>query len=221
MNKVAAIIVAAGAGRRFGLAKQFAFLRGKTVLDWSLERFEEHEAIDSIILVLGRERPGNEYLARYSKITAIARGGEKRQDSVFAGLGCVDTRETEIILVHDGVRPLVAMDLIGRIVDAAKEKGAAIPAVPLEDTIKHVEGENVLRTEGRSQLFRAQTPQGFSLSLLSEAFTRAREDHFDGTDEAVLVERLGKKVFVVPGDRINIKITTPEDLKMAEAFIES
>lgn len=220
MNKVSAIIVAAGEGKRFGAAKQFALLKGKTILDWSLEKFEEHEAIDSIILVLGQDRSGDEYLAKYTKIAAIARGGEKRQDSVYSGLSCVDTQETEIILVHDGARPLVGKDLIGRIVDASRKKGAVIPVVPLEDTIKRVEGQKVLRTEERRQLFRVQTPQGFSFSLLKEAFVHAMEDHFDGTDEAVLVERLGKDVFVIPGDQRNMKITTTEDLKIAEAFIE-
>lgn len=220
MNKVSAIIVAAGEGKRFGAAKQFALLKGKTILDWSLERFEEHEAIDSIILVLGRDRSGDEYLARYTKVAAIARGGEKRQDSVYSGLSCVDTQETEIILVHDGARPLVGKDLIGRIVDASRKKGAVIPVVPLEDTIKRVEGQKVLRTEERRQLFRVQTPQGFSFSLLKEAFVHAMEDHFDGMDDAVLVERLGKDVFVVPGDQRNMKITTTEDLKIAEVFIE-
>lgn len=221
MSKVTAIIVAAGEGKRFGSAKQFALLKGKAILDWSLEKFDEHEAIDSIILVLGRDKPGDEYLARYAKIAAIARGREKRQDSVYAGLSFVDTQRTEIILVHDGVRPLVGKDLIGRVVDAARKNGAVIPVVPLEDTVKRVEGKKVLRTEERRQLFRTQTPQGFSCSLLREAFARAREDHFDGTDEAVLVERLGKDVFVVPGERRNIKITTLEDMKTAEAFIES
>jgi 2-C-methyl-D-erythritol 4-phosphate cytidylyltransferase len=221
MNKVTAIIVAAGEGRRFGGAKQFALLRGKTVLDWCLEKFQGHEAIDSIILVLGRGRSGGEYVARYSKIANIAKGGEKRQDSVYSGLLLLDADEDGVILIHDAARPLVGEDLIGRVVDAAKKKGAVIPAVPLEDTVKRVEEEKVLRTEERRHLFRIQTPQGFFSSLLREAFVRAREDRYEGTDEAVLVERLGRDVFVVPGDPKNIKITTREDLKMAEAFIEA
>jgi 2-C-methyl-D-erythritol 4-phosphate cytidylyltransferase len=132
----------------------------------------------------------------------------------------VDTHDTEIVLVHDGARPLVGLDLIGRIVDATREKRAAIPVVPLEDTIKRVEGQKVLQTEERGRLFRVQTPQGFSLPLIREAFARATEDRFGGTDDAVLVERLGRDVFVVPGDQRNMKITTPEDLKIAEAYIE-
>lgn len=220
MNKVSAIIVAAGEGTRFGTAKQFSLLKGKTVLDWSLSRFEEHEAIDSIILVLGKDHSGEEYLNRYTKIAAIARGGEKRQDSVCSGLRHVDEHETEFVLVHDGARPLVGKDLIDRIISMTREKGAVVPVIPLEDTIKIVDGQKVVRTEDRRQLYRGQTPQGFSCSLLKEAFAHAIRDKFDGTDEAVLVERMGKDVFVIPGDRRNIKITEAEDLKIAEALIE-
>jgi 2-C-methyl-D-erythritol 4-phosphate cytidylyltransferase len=220
MSKVSAIIVAAGEGKRFGAAKQFALLKGKTILDWSLARFDEHEAVDSIILVLGRDRSGDEYLAKYTKIAAIASGGKKRQDSVFAGLSCVNSQETEIVLVHDSARPLVGKDLINRVIEGAREKGAVIPVVPLEDTIKRVEGQKVLKTEEREQLFRTQTPQGFSCSLLKEAFAHALEDQYYGTDEGILVEMFGKDVFVVPGDQRNMKITTAEDLKIAEALIE-
>ncbi len=220
MNKVSAIIVAAGEGKRFGAAKQFALLKGKTLLDWSLEKFEDHQAIDRIILVLGSGHSGEEYLSRYRKIVAIAEGGEKRQDSVYSGLSCVDMHEDEIILVHDGARPLVGKDLIERIIDATRIRGAVVPAVPVEDTIKRVEGQIVIRTEDRKYFFRVQTPQGFACSLLKEAFIRAFRDDFEGTDEAALVERLGKDVFVIPGDRRNWKITTKQDLQIAEALIE-
>ena len=220
MNRVSAIIVAAGEGRRFGAAKQFAFLKGRTVLDWCLTRFDKHEGVDKIILVLGSDSTGQEYLDRYRKIVSIARGGEKRQDSVYSGLSSVDARETEVVLVHDGARPLVGMGLISRVIKTAREMGAAIPVIPVDDTVKWVEGDRVIRTEERGQLFRSQTPQGFSCSLLKEAFVHARRNNFDGTDEAALVERMGKDVFVVPGDLKNIKITTKEDLKIAEALIE-
>jgi 2-C-methyl-D-erythritol 4-phosphate cytidylyltransferase len=220
MNRITAIIVAAGEGRRYGAAKQYALLKGKTVLDRCLEKFQEHENVDNIVLVLRSGRPGEEYLDRYRKIASIARGGEKRQDSVYSGLSCVDARQTEIILVHDGTRPLVGKDLIDRLIKATREKGAVVPVIPVEDTIKCVEAQKVLRTEDRRQIFRSQTPQGFSCSLLKEAFVHAIRDKFEGTDEAVLVERMGKDVFVIPGDRRNIKITTKEDLKIAEAFIE-
>jgi 2-C-methyl-D-erythritol 4-phosphate cytidylyltransferase len=172
MKKVSAIIVAAGEGTRFGATKQFALLNGKTVLDWCLEKFEDHQAIDSIILVLGCDHSGEEYLSRYRKIATIARGGEKRQDSVYSGLSCVDSHEEEIVLVHDGVRPLVGKDLIERIIDATRVRRAVVPVVPVEDTIKRVEGQKVLHTEDRKNFFRVQTPQGFACSLLKEAFVR-------------------------------------------------
>jgi len=220
MDGVTAIIIAAGEGRRFGLAKQFALLKGKTVLDWCLERFERHDAVDDIILVLGEEHPSQDYPRRYKKVASVARGGDRRQDSVYSGLCCVDDLKTPIVLVHDGVRPLVGEDLIGRVIERASEKGAVVPVIPLEDTIKRVEGDRVIRTEDRRLLFRSQTPQGFSCSLLKKAFIRAREEGFYGTDEASLVERMGREVFVIQGDPKNIKITTQDDLSVAEALIE-
>jgi 2-C-methyl-D-erythritol 4-phosphate cytidylyltransferase len=220
MDGVTAIIIAAGEGRRFGLAKQFALLKEKTVLDWCLERFEKHDAVDDIILVLGQVSENQEYCQRYKKVASVVRGGERRQDSVYSGLCCVDDLKTPIVLVHDGVRPLVGEDLIGRVVEATGKKGAVIPVLPVEDTIKRVEGERVIQTEDRRLLFRSQTPQGFSCSLLKEAFFRAREEGFYGTDEASLVERMGHEVFVIQGDPKNIKITTQDDLRVAEALIE-
>lgn len=220
MNSVTAVIVAAGEGRRFGAAKQFALLKGKTVLDRCLEKFEGLGAVDRIILVLGSGRSGEEYQKRYGKIAAIAKGGKKRQDSVYAGMSCMKAQETGIVLVHDGVRPLVGQDLIERIINAAREKGAVVPVIPVEDTIKNVEAHKVIRTEDRKTLFRTQTPQGFSYPLLLEAFDQARRVNFLGTDEAALVERMGRDVFVIPGDRRNIKITTKYDMKIAEALVE-
>lgn len=220
MSGVTAIILAAGEGERFGSAKQFALLKGKAVLDWSLQKFENNESVDDIILVLSRFHPGDEYLRKYRKISAIARGGEKRQDSVYAGLLSVDESRTEVILVHDGARPLVDIRLIERIIEETREKRAVVPVIPVEDTIKRVDGRRILRTEERSQLFRSQTPQGFSYSLLKKAFQKALDENFVGTDEASLVERMGKSVFTVAGDPRNMKITTPEDLKIAEALIE-
>lgn len=220
MDRVTAIIVAAGEGKRFGLAKQFAPLKGKTVLDWCLERFERHDAVGDIILVLGEVGEIQEYRRRYKKVASVVCGGERRQDSVYSGLSCVDEKETELVLVHDGARPLVGQDLIGRVIKAAGEKGAVVPVIPVDDTIKRVDGERIIQTEDRTLLFRSQTPQGFSCFLLKEAFIRAREEGFYGTDEASLVERMGKEVFIVQGDPKNIKITTQDDLRVAEALIE-
>ncbi len=220
MERVSAIIVAAGRGERFGSPKQFSLLKGKTVLDWSLEKFESHEAVDEIILVLNEEQERKKILGQYKKILAVVQGGEERQDSVLNGFKMIDPEKTGIVLVHDGVRPLVSPALIGRVIEAAFEKGAAIPALPLEDTVKEVTGEEVLRTLERQELCRAQTPQGFSYSVLKKALDKAQEEGYYGTDEASLVERIGGKVYVVPGDPVNIKITVSDDLRVAEAFLD-
>ncbi len=220
MSEVTVIIVAAGEGRRFGFSKQFALLGGKSVLDRCLEMFEAHKKVEAIVLVLKDVGLKKEYLKRYRKIVAVAKGGKRRQDSVFSGFRQIDPEKAEIVLVHDGVRSLVSEDLIDRVIEATREAGAAVPAIPVEDTIKLVEGGEVSRTLDREKLFRVQTPQGFSYPILKAALDKAREENFYGTDEASLAERIGKKVFVVQGDPKNIKITTPEDLRIAEVFIE-
>jgi 2-C-methyl-D-erythritol 4-phosphate cytidylyltransferase len=220
MERITAIIVAAGEGKRFGLAKQFVPIKGRAVLDWCLERFEKHPEIDDIVLVIRETHLGQEYTKKYQKITSVIQGGEKRQDSVYAGLECVDEKKTRIVLIHDGVRPLVGEDLIRRIIETAGKKEAVVPVIPLDDTVKRVEGERIIHTEDRTHLFRSQTPQGFSCALLKEAFISAREEGFYGTDEASLVERMGRAVFVIQGDPKNIKITTQEDLRVAEVLIE-
>jgi 2-C-methyl-D-erythritol 4-phosphate cytidylyltransferase len=220
MRRVSAIIVAAGKGKRFGSSKQFALLKGKSVLDWCLEKFEANKSVAEIILVLRDENLRGKYLGRYHKIAAVARGGERRQDSVLSGLRRIDPEKADIVLVHDGVRPLVEQDLINRVIAAAQEKGAAVPAIPIEETIKLIEKQEVRQTLDREKLFRIQTPQGFTYGILKHALDKAREDNFYGTDEASLVERTGKRVAIVAGEPKNIKITTREDLKIAEALLE-
>jgi 2-C-methyl-D-erythritol 4-phosphate cytidylyltransferase len=220
MRRVSVIIVAAGRGKRFGSSKQFALLKGKSVLDWCLEKFEANKNVAEIILVLRDENLRGKYLRRYHKIVDVARGGERRQDSVLSGLRRIDPEKADIILVHDGVRPLVEQDLIDRVIAAVQEKGAVVPAIPLEETIKLIEKQEVKKTLDREKLFRIQTPQGFIYRILKHALDKAKDDKFYGTDEASLVERTGKRVSVVAGDPKNIKITSREDLKIAEALIE-
>jgi 2-C-methyl-D-erythritol 4-phosphate cytidylyltransferase len=219
MKKVSAIIVAAGEGKRFGSAKQFALLKGKPVLDRTLETFEEHMKVTEVILVVREDWLREKYLNRYKKLVAVVRGGERRQDSVMAGFNQLKPDQSGIVLVHDGVRPLVGKDLISRVIEAAEQKGAAIPALSLEDTIKRVEEGRVVKTLDRLTLFKAQTPQGFFYTTLERALRKAKEDSFYGTDEASLVERIGEKVYIVEGDTQNIKITGPEDIHMAEALL--
>jgi 2-C-methyl-D-erythritol 4-phosphate cytidylyltransferase len=219
MKKVSAIIVAAGEGKRFGSAKQFALLKGKPVLDRTLETFEEHMKVTEVILVVREDWLREKYLNRYKKLVAVVRGGERRQDSVMVGFNQLKPDQSGIVLVHDGVRPLVGKDLISRVIEAAEQKGAAIPALSLEETIKRVEEGRVVRTLDRLTLFKVQTPQGFFYTTLERALRKAKEDSFYGTDEASLVERIGEKVYIVEGDTQNIKITGPEDIHIAEALL--
>jgi 2-C-methyl-D-erythritol 4-phosphate cytidylyltransferase len=220
MKRVTAIIVAAGQGRRFGSPKQFALLRGRSVLDWSLAVFGQHPRITDIILVLPDEALGKKFTRAHPKLRAVVRGGAERQDSVFRGFSELDPRRAEIVLIHDGARPLVSSALIRRVIREAEKHGACVPGVPLEDTVKRVDGGLVVRTLDRAKLSRIQTPQGFSYGLLKRAFARAWAEKFYGTDDASLVERLGEKVVVTEGDPKNIKVTTLLDLKLAEVHLE-
>jgi 2-C-methyl-D-erythritol 4-phosphate cytidylyltransferase len=217
----AAIIVAAGSGKRFGGPKQFAYLRGKPVLEWTLERFQAHEEVGSIVLVLPDERDRKHYQLRYPKILDVVRGGEERQDSVWQGFRLLDPAATDLVLVHDGARPLVAADLVSRIIAEARAGGAAVPVLALEDTIKEVRNGLLIRTMERSDIFRAQTPQGFLYPILKKALEAARRDRFLGTDEAMLLEWAGLPVRAVPGDLRNIKITAPLDIVIAEALLDA
>lgn len=216
----AALIVAAGAGRRFGGPKQFAYLKGQPVLEWTLARFDGHPGIRSIVLVLPDENDRKHYELRYSKIAAVVRGGERRQDSVWQGFRFLDPSATRLVLVHDGARPLAGADLIDRVLAAAADTGAAVPVVPVEDTLKETVDGRLTGTADRARLVRAQTPQGFRYDVLLRALEAARADRFYGTDEAQLVERLGGPVAAVEGDPRNLKITTPLDLVIAEALLD-
>lgn len=220
MNKVSAIVVAAGEGQRFGAPKQFAPLKGKPVLEWCLECFDSHVQVADIVLVLMSDIEKEEYMRRFPKIATVVTGGKHRQDSVAAGFREVNPQKTGFVLIHDGVRPLVDHALLSRVIRATREGGAAVPVIPIEDTVKVVEGDKVLRTLNREDLRRVQTPQGFSYTLLKTALDRAREDDYLGTDEAALVERIGAKIAAVAGDPRNIKITTPDDVRIAEAYLE-
>jgi 2-C-methyl-D-erythritol 4-phosphate cytidylyltransferase len=221
MSGASAIIVAAGAGKRFGEMKQFAYLRAKPVLEWTLERFQAHPEVGAIVLVLPDEQDLKHYRMRYDKIVDLVRGGEKRQDSVWQGFRLLAAAAPEVVLVHDGARPLVPADLISRVIAAARAGGAAVPVLAVEDTIKKVHEGEIAGTIDRSLLFRAQTPQGFRYDVLKKALDAARKDRFTGTDEACLVERIGLPVTAVAGDARNIKITTPIDIPIAEALLDA
>jgi 2-C-methyl-D-erythritol 4-phosphate cytidylyltransferase len=222
MIRAAAIVVAAGAGKRFGEPKQFAYLRGKPVLEWTLETFEGHPEVDAIVLVLPDDQGLKHYRLRYPKVLDFVPGGEKRQDSVWQGFRLLAAKDPpEVVLVHDGARPLVRADLISRVIAVAGVDGAAVPVLPVEDTVKEARGGRIVRTVERTFLVRAQTPQGFRFEVLKKALEAARRDRFYGTDEAALAERLGLAVTTVEGDPRNIKITTPVDMNIAEALLDA
>ncbi|MSR83720.1 MAG: 2-C-methyl-D-erythritol 2,4-cyclodiphosphate synthase [Candidatus Latescibacteria bacterium] len=211
-----AIIPAAGQGRRMGgeIPKQYLSLEGHPLLWHTLAALERSPLVQALILVVRPEdRPLAEQVARdFAKVRSLVAGGGERGDSVRAGLGAT-TAGDGIILVHDAVRPFVSPSLIERVVAAAREWGAAVPALPVRETIKVVDDGRVVETPLRARLWGAQTPQGFWRSLLLEACKKYRGQ--PATDEAMLVEQLGHPVRVVEGEAANIKITTPEDLAWA------
>ena len=219
MSKVSVLIVAAGEGRRFGAAKQFALLKGETLIDRCLGTFERNGAVDEIILVLSDLGQRGSIKGNYRKIASVVKGGVRRQDSVRNGFHELRARDDDVVLVHDGARPLVDGDLINRVILEASRSGAAVPVLALEDTVKEVRDGSVALTLDRSKLFRVQTPQGFHYGVLLKALEAAARDGFYGTDESILVERTGVRVNVVDGDPRNIKITTPMDLRIAEALL--
>jgi 2-C-methyl-D-erythritol 4-phosphate cytidylyltransferase len=227
MSQVYVVLAAAGKGRRLEAVKpkQYLPLRGKPILAYSLLAFERHPGIDGLILVVGA---GWEQNARrlaekmnLGKLTAIVTGGARRQESVYRGLLAVP-KEAKIVLIHDAARPLVKQDLISRLIAAGERTGAAVPHVPLNDTVKLM-GQNCLieRTLERNRLLAAQTPQAFNSTLILEAHEKARADNFIGTDDAVLVERLGLPVEAVSGQVSNFKITTEMDYRLAQLLMES
>jgi len=222
--KTLAIIPSAGLGRRMGgLKKNYLTLLGRPVLAHTLAAFEASGAIDSIVLVVAPEdvdRCAEEVVGPYcfKKVIDIVAGGAERQDSVANGIECA--AGFDIIAVHDGARPLVTPGIIEAVVAAAVRSGAAITAVPVKDTIKEASGSLVARTIDRASLVSVHTPQAFRTALLVEAMAKARREGFTGTDESSLVERLGEPVTVVAGSYENIKITTTEDLAMAEFILK-
>lgn len=227
VGKVSAIIVAAGKGSRMGAAvnKQFLMLSNKPVLAYTLEAFERAEIISEIIVVVHRDdhKLFKECILPYGfqKITAVADGGSDRQASVYNGLLRVGP-ESDIIAVHDGARPLVTPAIISASVAAASRYGSACVGVPVKDTIKRVNPDQmVLDTPDRSMLWAIQTPQTFQREILMKAHEKAIAERYRGTDDAVLVERLGVPVRMVMGSYTNLKITTAEDLAVAEAFLKA
>jgi len=217
------VIPAAGKGKRMkaGMNKQLMELQNEPLIVRTLKVFENDEWCRGITVVINEaERTQFEQLfSRFhiKKITAIVGGGKERQHSVYNGLRAI--KNSDIVLIHDGARPFVTIELIHQLVNEAKEHGAAIPAVRVKDTVKKVRDQFVEETVERSSLWAVQTPQAFHVSLVLRAHEQAQKDGYIGTDDASLVERIGGKVKIVEGDYRNIKLTTPDDLLFAEAIL--
>jgi 2-C-methyl-D-erythritol 4-phosphate cytidylyltransferase len=219
----AALVTAGGQGKRMGqeIPKQYLDLQGIPILARTLIVFETHPMIDTIILTVPRGDEAycrDQLISRFgiTKISNIVPGGDTRQQSVYNGLETVT--ETEIVAIHDGVRPFVTAETVSRTIIVAKATGASVACAPVRDTVKKKQGDH-LETISRSNLWLAHTPQSFRTSLILDAHRRAVEDHFVGTDDASLVERLGLPVAIVEDTYTNLKITTPDDLNLAEMLL--
>lgn len=232
-KKIAAVCLAAGQGKRMEskVQKQYLLIQDKPVLYYSLKAFQD-SSVEEIVLVVGageEEYCQKEIVDKYgfTKVRAIVAGGKERYHSVFHGLQAV--READYVLIHDGARPFLTQEIINRCVEGAKEYRACVAGMPVKDTIKLADSEgNIESTPERSRVWMIQTPQSFEYSLIKDAYTTLIEQENKGiktsipvTDDAMVVEYfLNQKVHLVYGSYENIKITTPEDMRIAEAFLK-
>ncbi|HET9177807.1 MAG TPA: 2-C-methyl-D-erythritol 4-phosphate cytidylyltransferase [Terriglobia bacterium] len=222
--RVLAIIPAAGAGVRMGseTPKQFLSIDGVPIVVHTLRKFNDAESIDEIYLGLRPEDMERAHVElqreQFQKPVRLVAGGSTRQQTVSLALQKASP-DTDIVVVHDAVRPFVSPEMIHLSVEAARKSGAAIFGVPSVDTVKQVERQTILGTIPRERIVLAQTPQAFRFNIIKEACDRAEADGYDGTDEASLVERLGGAVTVLMGSDRNIKITKPSDLPLARLFL--
>ena len=225
-NFISVIIVAAGMGKRMGakINKQFLLLRDKPILAHTVQKFDNNEYVDEIIIVARNEEKEyckKEIVDKYSfkKVFQIVAGGVERQTSVYNGLMAVN-KKSNIVLVHDGVRPFIRDEEITECIKTTIKYEACVIGVPVKDTIKVVNKDNnITETPARDKLWAVHTPQAFTYELIIKAYENAKKHSFTSTDDSMLVEKLGYRVKMIKGSYENIKITTPEDLKIAEAFL--
>lgn len=219
--RAAAVIPAGGAGRRMGgVRKQYLELGGEPILLHAVRAFLDHPAVGWVIVALPAEDIGSRPGFLPERVTVVA-GGAERGDSVRLALDAVP-EAADVVLIHDAARPLVSRDVIDRTIAAAADGVGAIAAIPLSDTLKRVgEGVAIEATVERAGLWRAQTPQAFPRGMIVDAYARAAAEGVTATDDAALVERFGGRVIVVEGSGRNLKVTTPEDLRLAELLLGS
>jgi 2-C-methyl-D-erythritol 4-phosphate cytidylyltransferase len=232
MSRIAAILPAAGLGTRMGaeVPKQFLELDGAPLVLFTLRRLAACPAITDFYIATRAEEvaPLGERVSRENngRPVRVVRGGATRQESVAAALAEVPA-DAEIVLVHDAVRPLVTREQVERVIAEARARGAAILGIPAIDTVKEVKRASlpedvalITATIPRERIVLAQTPQAFHAALLRDAFARAAQDGVTGSDEAAIVERLGRDVHVVLGSERNLKITRPADMELARFYLE-
>lgn len=228
--KSIALIPAAGMGKRMGASinKQYLQLNGMPIVARTISVFERSPLIDAIYLVIPAEEIPycREHVVEacgFCKVTAIIPGGRERQNSVMNGLRAMREHiaDDDVVLIHDGVRPLITENLLREAINTARLYDGALVAVPAKDTIKTVADGIVTGTPDRETIWQAQTPQAFRFGVIYAAHQAAETDQFMSTDDSSLVERSGGRVCIVRGDYRNIKITTPEDLILAESFLAS
>jgi 2-C-methyl-D-erythritol 4-phosphate cytidylyltransferase len=221
-----AVIPAAGIGARMQAdrAKQMLELTGVPLLVHTLRRFEACDAVHQVILVLQPSLTSDalSLISRHKlkKIARVVGGGAERQDSVYRGLQVIKPETAGIVAIHDAVRPFVRPEEIRLVIERAEATGAALMALAATDTIKQVHRGRVQRTLDRKRIYHAQTPQAFRYEIIKAAYDRAYAEGYAATDDSQLVERAGHRVSVVEGSPINIKITRPLDLRIAEAIQE-
>jgi 2-C-methyl-D-erythritol 4-phosphate cytidylyltransferase len=227
VNNLRVVIAAAGTGSRMKsrINKQYMLLNSRPILSYSLDVFEKYEAVDEIVIVAHPREI--EYCEKeivnkfgYRKVKKVIPGGNQRQDSVWAGLLQLNGDNTDYVAVHDGARPLLTSALLDNLIKEAGEWGAAIPGIYVRDTLKMVDRDGFVgNTLDRSSTVFIQTPQVFRFQEIYQAYEMAREEGFISTDDAALFEKYIGRVKVVPGNYNNLKITTPEDLIIAEALL--
>ena len=225
MNSV--IIVAAGSGSRMNtnINKQFIKLNDKEIIAHTIEKFYNNKNINDIVIVIKEDEAKffkKEILDKYRfRNIKIAYGGKERQDSVYSGIKLLD-KNCKYVLIHDGARPFVDEDIINRSLDEVKAFKSIVVGVPVKDTIKVVNNNNnVVDTPNRSTLWSVQTPQTFDYNIIKKAYEDAFDNNFYGTDDAMLVERIGYTIKMIYGSYNNIKVTTPEDIIIGTQIINS
>lgn len=227
-----AIVLAAGRGRRMGTktAKQYLELQGKPVLAYALEAFEQSSVIDDILLITGEDHIDyckKEICEKYGikKVSAVAPGGKERYESVWKALCILKERgQSGYVMIHDGARPFLTEDILERVYRQVQTYKACVVGMPVKDTIKLIDkAGQITESPDRSFVWQAQTPQAFAIPLIIEAFEKQMEEDCSHiTDDAMVVERqMGVPVYMVEGSYRNIKITTPEDLMIAQALLRA